>query len=69
MSTNQSSDNGLEARNELSELVGSLAHEIRNPLSVIRLNVELLEEDLQEVASPESRRALNKIGIVKKSWG
>ncbi len=50
---------------EMTELAGSLAHEIRNPLSVIRLNVELLEEDLQEIQSPESRRALNKIGVVK----
>lgn len=50
---------------EMTDLAGALAHEIRNPLSVIRLNVELLEEDLEEVKSPESRRALNKIGIVK----
>ncbi len=51
---------------ELTELAGSLAHEIKNPLSVIRLNVELLEEDLQEIASPASRRALKKISTVKR---
>ena len=50
---------------EITDLAGSLAHEIRNPLSVIRLNVELLEEDLEEVKSAESRRALNKIRVVK----
>ena len=51
---------------EISDLAGSLAHEIRNPLSVIRLNVELLEEDLEEVKTPQSRQALNKIGVVKQ---
>ncbi|MGI9518302.1 MAG: sensor histidine kinase [Pirellulaceae bacterium] len=51
---------------ELTELAGSLAHEIKNPLSVIRLNVELLEEDLEEIQSPEARRALKKIGTVKR---
>ena len=30
---------------EFAALVGGLAHEIRNPLSTIRLNMELLAED------------------------
>ena len=34
--------------NELAELAGSLAHEIKNPLSVIRMNMDLLAEDLVE---------------------
>ena len=66
MSTKQDSrEKNSDAWTEITDLAGSLAHEIRNPLSVIRLNVELLEEDLQEVKSAESRRALNKIGVVK----
>ena len=41
---------------ELAELSGSLAHEIKNPLSVIRLNMELLAEDLADAKTPEQRR-------------
>ena len=37
----------LQAKyHELAELAGSLAHEIKNPLSVIRMNMDLLAEDL-----------------------
>lgn len=50
---------------DLAGLAGSLAHEIKNPLSVIRMNVELLSEDLGELASPEARRAVSKIETVK----
>jgi signal transduction histidine kinase len=52
--------------NELAELAGSLAHEIKNPLSVIRMNVELLAEDFDEMDTPETRRATRKIEVVKK---
>ncbi len=31
---------------ELAELAGSLAHEIKNPLSVIHMNIDLLSEDI-----------------------
>ena len=37
---------------ELNVLASSLAHEIKNPLSTIRMNVELLGEDLEEVQLP-----------------
>ena len=47
-------------------MAGSLAHEIKNPLSVIRMNIELLGEDLQEVDSPEARKALNRIEILQR---
>jgi signal transduction histidine kinase len=51
---------------ELAELAGSLAHEIKNPLSVIRMNMELLAEDLADARSPEQRRALAKVEMVMK---
>lgn len=35
---------------ELGTLAGGLAHEIRNPLSSVNLNIQLLQEDLQQVA-------------------
>lgn len=51
---------------ELAELAGSLAHEIKNPLSVIHMNIDLLSEDLAEWESPESRRSLSRIDIVRE---
>ncbi|MCA9175647.1 MAG: two-component sensor histidine kinase [Planctomycetales bacterium] len=50
--------------NELAELAGSLAHEIKNPLSVIRMNMDLLAEDLDEPTTDAERRALNKTRTV-----
>ena len=54
----------LAQYNELAELAGSLAHEIKNPLSVIRMNMDLLAEDLREAETPRERRALAKIDVV-----
>jgi signal transduction histidine kinase len=56
---------------EFAALVGGLAHEIRNPLSTIRLNMELLAEDFAETdaASPtkqRDRRARAKIELVRQ---
>jgi signal transduction histidine kinase len=55
---------------EFVALVGALAHEIRNPLSTIRLNMELLAEDFEK-SDPDSptkqrdRRARAKIELVR----
>ncbi len=50
---------------ELAELAGSLAHEIKNPLSVIRMNIDLLSEDLAELNAPNTRRSLDRVDIVR----
>lgn len=50
--------------NELAELAGSLAHEIKNPLAVIRMNMDLLAEDLADAETPRERRARAKIDVV-----
>jgi len=51
---------------ELAKLAGALAHEIKNPLSVIRMNMDLLEEDLANPETAKERRALQKIGVVSQ---
>ena len=52
--------------NELAALAGSLAHEIKTPLSVIRLNVELVAEDLAELDHPIARRLGRRIEVVQR---
>jgi signal transduction histidine kinase len=51
---------------EIARLAGGLAHEIKNPLSTIRLNMELLAEDLASSDSPRDRRALNRVQVVER---
>jgi signal transduction histidine kinase len=43
-----------------------LAHEIKNPLSTIRLNMDLLAEDFSESENPRDRRALAKVKVVQR---
>jgi signal transduction histidine kinase len=50
---------------ELAALAGGLAHEIKNPLSTIRLNMELLAEDFVDSERTVDRRALAKIQLVQ----
>lgn len=49
---------------ELAKLAGSLAHEIKNPLSVIRMNMDLLAEELAEAETPRERRTRARITMV-----
>lgn len=51
---------------DLVRLMSALAHEIKNPLSTIRLNMELLAEDFRDAESPRDRRAAHKIGMVQE---
>jgi signal transduction histidine kinase len=52
--------------NELAELAGSLAHEIKNPLSVIHMNTDLLCEELEESPWPGQRRAIAKVDMIRQ---
>src|SRR5260221_13083487 len=57
----------LVAQNvEIAALAGGLAHEIKNPLSTISLNLELLGEEVAEGDSPRDRRMLKKILSVQR---
>lgn len=56
-----------EQYTEIAQLAGSLAHEVKNPLSTIRLNVGLLEEEIDELEDvPGKNRILNRIEIVRR---
>ncbi len=53
---------------EISMIAGGLAHEIRNPLSTLLLNLKLLEEDFAEDESPTAdtmRRARQRIAMTR----
>lgn len=56
----------LEQYNEIAQLAGALAHEIKNPLSVIRMNVDLLAEDHDGDSPPDQRRTADKIKILQE---
>ncbi len=55
---------GLAQATEIARLAGAWAHEIRGPISVIRLNMELVAEDFAEPKTPQERRLLDKIQVV-----
>jgi signal transduction histidine kinase len=64
-SSGDSEASAAEHYTELAVLAGGLAHEIKNPLSTIRLNMELLAEDFAESPALRDRRAYAKIQLVQ----
>jgi two-component system sensor histidine kinase HydH len=46
---------------ELAELAGGFVHDLKNHLSTLRLNLQLLAEDFHEPQSQRERRALDRI--------
>lgn len=46
---------------ELAELAGGFIHEIKNRLSTLGLNLQLLAEDFQEPQTQRERRALDRV--------
>ena len=55
----------LEKLEELSKLTGGLAHEIKNPLSIIKVNLKLISEDLHR-KEEKFARSLRKITVIQK---
>ena len=51
---------------EIARLAGGLAHEIKNPLSTIRMNMELLAEDFRDSDDARDRRAMKKVELVEQ---
>ncbi len=54
---------------EIAQLAGGLAHEIKNPLSTMTLNLDLLVEDLQGAETHRDRRVLKKLERVRRETG
>jgi len=66
---------------ELGKLTGQLAHEIKNPLSTIKVNLKLISEDLKDLSSSqgpaanaeknqrEFTRVFRKIDVLQKETG
>src|ERR1043166_4709578 len=50
-----------EAYAELAELAGGFIHEIKNHLSTLGLNLQLLAEDFKDPETQRERRALERI--------
>ncbi|MBN1555292.1 MAG: two-component sensor histidine kinase [Phycisphaerae bacterium] len=50
---------------ELSRIVGGLAHEIKNPLSTINLNLKLLGEDLGRYRDDDHQRFARRLQLVQ----
>jgi two-component system sensor histidine kinase HydH len=78
---NQRESNGnryVQEFEELSRLTGALAHEIKNPLSTIKIHLKLIKEDLEnsnfdehsgtsaDTDKQKLTRALRKIAVVQK---
>ncbi len=66
-------DSGLKEFEQLGRLTGELAHEIKNPLSIIKINLQLTAEDLKAALTSAgdlhnditAKRALRKIDIIQ----
>ena len=54
---------------EIAQLAGGLAHEIKNPLSTMSLNLDLLVEDFHGAETPRDRRVLQKLERVRRETG
>ena len=50
---------------EIGSLTGGLAHEIKNPLSTVQLNLQLLAEDVSP-DDPAHGRIANRLGVVQR---
>jgi signal transduction histidine kinase len=56
---------GQEHLAQVGQLVGGLAHEIKNPLSTINLNLRLLSEDLARYGDDDHARLLRRLRSVQ----
>ncbi|MGA2172531.1 MAG: ATP-binding protein [Sedimentisphaerales bacterium] len=69
-STLSPTDSGCSEVEELSRLLGVIAHEIKNPLSTIKVNLRLVDEDLSTAPAGDIdqrfTRARRKLAVIDK---
>jgi len=53
----------------LGTLASGLAHEIKNPLSAMSVNLAMLREDLEGSDTPREQRMLRRVGVVEREVG
>lgn len=53
----------------LGTLAGGLAHEIRNPLSTIKVNLQLLRDELARLEDPRLERSRHRVNTLDKAVG
>ena len=54
------------AEDNMASWVGALAHEIRNPLNTMRLNLQLLQEDWDRPDGSDRSKALRRLKTLGK---
>jgi len=50
----------------IGKLAGGLAHEIKNPLSTLNMNLQLMEEDWGDMESADGRQLRSRIDMLRK---
>ena len=50
----------------LGVLAGGLAHEIKNPLSAMSVNLQMMREDLETSEQPRDRRLLRRVDVLER---
>jgi len=55
----------IEQIEQLSKLTAGLAHEIKNPLSIIKINLKLITEDWDR-NDEKLARSMRKVGVIQK---
>ena len=53
----------------LGTLAGGLAHEVKNPLSTMSVNLQLLKEEWADPQSPKEAKALKRVEILIREIG
>lgn len=55
-----------ERFSDVAMLVGGLVHELKNPLSTMSVNLQLLKEEIQDDDTEKRKRILKKIQVLQK---
>lgn len=64
------SKNGCEGDwSDIVALIGGLVHEVRNPLSTIKLNIQLLREQLEARNDPDTEKLMRRLGVIETETG